>query len=74
MSARPVTPTRSQSWFPGLYVPVRHIRGIEIAPEMPRRVGVRVFKTTIHGTAAELRHLATQMLAAADRLEAPEAA
>ncbi|MEV4161446.1 hypothetical protein [Nonomuraea dietziae] len=64
---------RSQAWFPGVYVPVRHIRGIEFFPEQ-RRGGVRVAKTTIHGTAPELRALAAAILRAADRLDAPKAA
>ncbi|GII05476.1 hypothetical protein [Planobispora takensis] len=64
---------RSQAWFPGVYVPVRHIHGIEFASEQ-RRGGVRIFRTTIHGTADELRALATQMLRAAERLEKPTAA
>ncbi|MBO3744879.1 hypothetical protein J5X84_02285 [Streptosporangiaceae bacterium NEAU-GS5] len=73
MSVQQPAPVRSQSWFPGLYVPVSHIRGIEFFADQ-RRGGVRVAKTTIHGTAAELRALAAQILRAADRLEAPEAA
>jgi hypothetical protein len=61
---------RSQAWFPGRYVPVRHVQGVEVLPCAPqRRGGVQVAKTTIHGTAAELRALAVQMLAAAEAVE-----
>jgi hypothetical protein len=58
---------RSQAWFPGRYVPVRHIQGVEVLPR--RRGNVQVAKTTIHGTASELRHLAAQMLRAADLVD-----
>jgi hypothetical protein len=61
---------RSQAWFPGRYVPIRHIHGAEIF-EQPRG-GVRVDRTTLHGTAAEMRQLASQLLAAAHRLERRE--
>jgi hypothetical protein len=64
-------PRRSQAWFPGLFVPVRHMTGIEVLPA--RRVGVHVAKTTIHGNAAELRALARAMMQAADLAEAPTA-
>jgi hypothetical protein len=65
-----IRPNRSQAWFPGTYVPVRHIHGLEFMPEEPRRrAGVQVAKTMIHGTAAELRSLAFQILAAAERIE-----
>lgn len=62
------SPTRrSQSWFPGVYVPIRHIHGAEIF-EQPRG-GVRVHRTTLTGTAAEMRDLASQLLLAAYRLD-----
>jgi hypothetical protein len=67
---------RSQAWFrPGRYVPVRrmpvpNIRGVEVLPE-PRR-GVHVGRTTIHGTAGELRELAAQILRAVGVVEAAE--
>jgi hypothetical protein len=63
---RVIPAKRSQAWFPGRYIPVRHICGIEVLP-LPR-AGVQVAKTTIHGTAPELRALAVQMLRAADRV------
>jgi hypothetical protein len=58
---------RSQAWFPGKYVPVSHIHGAEIFTQP--RGGVRIDRTTIHGTAAELRDLGAQLVAAADRLD-----
>jgi hypothetical protein len=65
-------PTRSQAWFPGRYIAVRYITGLEVLREQPRRLhgGVAVSKTVIHGTARELRALAAQLLDAADRVEA----
>lgn len=64
-------PNRSQSWFPGHYVRVRDLHGIEVLPNEPRRRhgGVRLSKSTLHGTAAELRALAVQLLAAAHRVD-----
>jgi hypothetical protein len=66
----PLPANRSQAWFPGRYVPVRHIAGIEIMPRQ-RRTGVHVAKTTIHGTADELRSLAIQLLRAAEMVDGP---
>jgi hypothetical protein len=65
----PTAPRRSQAWFPGTYVPLRHYQGAEVLPEGQRRGGVQVAKTTIHGTAAELRFLAVQLLAAAEKVD-----
>ena len=67
---------RSQAWFrPGRYVPVIHmpvtnIGGVEVLRESRR--GVQVGRTTIHGTAGELRELAAQILRAAGVVEAAE--
>lgn len=58
---------RSQAWFPGRYVPIRHLHGAEILDQP--RVGVRVNRTTLTGTAAELRGLASQLMLAAYRLD-----
>lgn len=58
---------RSQAWFPGRYVPIRHIHGAEIFEEP--RGGVQVNRTTLTGTAAELRDLAGQLMLAAYRLD-----
>jgi hypothetical protein len=58
---------RAQAWFPGVYVPIRHLHGVEIF-EQPRG-GVRVNRTTLVGTAAELRELGSQLLLAAYRLD-----
>jgi len=65
------TPNRSQSWFPGRYVRLRDLHGIEVLPNEPQRRhgGVRLSKATLHGTAAELRALAAQLLAAAHRVD-----
>jgi hypothetical protein len=61
--------TRSQSWTrPGIYVAVRQFSGIEVFDA--RRRGVQIGRHTIHGTAAELRVLAAQMMRAADLAEA----
>ena len=61
--------TRSQSWTrPGIYVAVRQFSGIEVMDA--RRRGVQIGRHTIHGTAAELRALAAQMLRAAELAEA----
>ncbi|MGH3840567.1 MAG: hypothetical protein ACRDS0_03845 [Pseudonocardiaceae bacterium] len=71
MSAVPVPRRRTQAWFPGVYVPIRHIHGVEIF-EQPRG-GVCVNRNTLHGTAAELRQLGSQLLLAAHRLERRDA-
>ena len=70
VTTAPVPRRRSQAWFPGVYVPIRHIHGAEIF-EQPRG-GVRVDRTTIHGTAHELRQLASQLLLAAHRMDRRE--
>ena len=69
--AVPVAPNRSQAWFPGRYVRLRDLHGVEVLPALPRRRhgGVRLSKTTLHGTAAELRALAVQLLDAAERVD-----
>jgi hypothetical protein len=61
--------SRSQSWFPGRYVPVRGIHGIEVFSQRRAGVHLGVSKTTIHGTAAELRALAAQMWRAAEEVD-----
>lgn len=59
---------QSRAWFPGRYVPIRMLQGLEVFP--PQRRGcVQVSRTTLHGTASELRVLAWQMLQAAAVLE-----
>jgi len=60
-------PNRTQVWFqPGRYVPVEHVRGIEVLPPASRhRGGVRVDRTTIHGTPSALLELAAQLIRAA---------
>jgi len=64
------TASRSQAWFPGRYVRFRHLNGVEVLPKQRcRHGGVQVSKTTIHGTATELRALAVQLLAAAERVD-----
>lgn len=75
-SSRPaVRGNRSQAWFrPGRYVPVihmpvRNIGGIEVLADSRR--GVQVGRTTIHGTAGELRELAAQLLRASAATELP---
>jgi hypothetical protein len=63
---------RSQSWFrPGVWVPVSNVRGLEVLSGS--RGGVQVGRTVIHGTPAELRGLAAQLLRAATRVERREA-
>jgi hypothetical protein len=68
------TAKRSQAWFrPGRYVPVSYVHGLEVLAEA--RGGVRLGDGTLHGTAAELRGLAAQMLRAADVIDShPQAA
>ena len=67
------TPKRSQAWFrPGRYVPVSYMHGIEVLSHP--RGGVRLGDGTIHGTAAELRALAVQLLRAANAVDPPRAA
>jgi hypothetical protein len=64
-----VHPSRSQAWFPGhRYVPVRLIAGVEVFPR--RRGRVRVGTTTIHGSTAQLRALAAEIVRAADEADA----
>ena len=66
------TPRRSQAWFrPGRYVPVSYMHGIEVLSHP--RGGVRLGDGTIHGTAAELRALAVQLLCAANAVDPPRA-
>ena len=61
-------PRRSQAWFrPGRYVPVSYVHGLEVLADS--RGGVRLGEGTLHGTAAELRGLAVQMLRAAAAVE-----
>lgn len=67
-----LSPNRSQAWFPGRYLPVRHLNGIEVLPDVGRRAEVQIVKNTIHGTAAQLRSLAMQLLAAAVAVERVE--
>ncbi|KWX02747.1 hypothetical protein C3Y87_03910 [Carbonactinospora thermoautotrophica] len=68
-----VRSNRSQAWFrpgryvPVVYMPVSNIRGVEVLSQS--RGGVQISKTTIHGTAAELRALAVQILRAAEAIE-----
>ena len=62
------TPRRSQAWFrPGRYVPVSYVHGLEVLADS--RGGVRLGEGTLHGTAAELRGLAAQLLRAAEAVE-----
>ena len=62
------TPRRSQAWFrPGWYVPVSCVHGLEVLADS--RGGVRLGDGTLHGTAAELRTLAVQLIRAAAALE-----
>src|SRR4051794_5442887 len=63
--------SRSQSWFPGRFVRVQHITGLEVLPEekRSRHGGAVVGKNVVHGTARELRALAVQLLAAAERVD-----
>jgi len=63
----PLARRRSQAWFPGRYVPIRHIHGAEIFKQP--RGGVCVNGHTLHGTAAEMRDLGSQLLLAAYRLD-----
>lgn len=77
-SLNPVQGKRSQAWFrPGRYVPVvrmpvSNICGVEVLAESRR--GVQVGRTTIHGTAGELRELAAQILRAAVSIEVASSA
>jgi hypothetical protein len=66
-------PRRSQAWFrPGRYVPVSYVHGLEVLSDP--RGGVRLGDGTLHGTAAELRGLAVQLLRAANAVDRPTAA
>jgi len=63
---------RSQAWFPGRYIPVHLIQGVEVFDQ--RRGRVRIGTTTIHGTTGQLRALAAEIMRAvdeADRLSPP---
>jgi hypothetical protein len=51
-------------------MPVSNVLGIEVLAESRR--GVQVGRTTIHGTAGELRELAAQILRAVGVVEATE--
>ncbi|MGH3341842.1 MAG: hypothetical protein ACRDPK_02975 [Carbonactinosporaceae bacterium] len=56
-------------------MPIRNLYGIEVLPRFPRRRGgVQVARTVIHGTAPELRALAAELVAAADRVDGKQAA
>jgi hypothetical protein len=64
---------RSQAWFrPGRYLPVSYVHGVEVLAHP--RGGVRLSEGTLHGTAAELRALAVQLLRAANAVDRPTAA
>lgn len=57
---------RSGSWFQKgcRYFALRQLTGIEVLPPQ-HRATVQVARTTLHGSPAELRHLARQLMRAA---------
>ncbi|MBS2538805.1 hypothetical protein KGQ20_39270 [Catenulispora sp. NF23] len=60
--------TRSRAWFPGRMFALTNLTGVEVFD--PRRIGqVHISKTTLHGTPAQLRHVAQQLLNAAQLAE-----
>jgi hypothetical protein len=53
----------SRAWFPGTYVPVARIEGVEVLPARSRRIEAAVSKGTIlHGTRAQLLAAAQALL------------
>lgn len=60
--------TRSRAWFPGRLVALTSLTGIEVI-DTRQRAAIQVSKTTIHGTPAQLRHFARQIMAAAELAE-----
>ena len=53
---------------PGLYIPVEHVAGIEVLSSV-HRIGVRVDRTTIRGTAPALFMLGLRIIRAAVRVD-----
>ena len=61
-------PTQSRSWFPGRFFALTNLTGVEVF-DSRRRTAIQVSKTTLHGTPAQLRHFASQLMAAAELAE-----
>jgi hypothetical protein len=55
----------TRAWFPGVYVPVANLTGVEILPARSLRVEAAVSKGTVfHGTRAQVLAAARALLAA----------
>ena len=67
----------ARAWFPGVYVPVTNLAGVEVLPGRSRRVMATVTNGTVfHGTRSQVLAAARAMLAAvaeADQVAAQSA-
>ena len=64
----------SRAWFPGTYVPVARIQGVEVLPARSRRIEAAVSKGTVfHGTRAQLIAAAQALLNAVAVADAADA-
>ena len=55
----------ARAWFPGVYVPVTNLTGVEVLPARSRRVVATVTNGTVfHGTRAQILAAARALLAA----------
>lgn len=64
----------SRAWFPGTYVPVARIEGVEVLPARSRRIEAAVSKGTVfHGTRAQLIAAAKALLNAVAEADAADA-
>ena len=61
--------TRSRSWFQGRYFALANLTGAEVH-DSRTNCSVQVSKTTLHGTPAQMRQVARQLMRAADLAEA----
>ena len=64
----------TRAWFPGTYVPVARIEGVEILPSRSFRVEAAVSKGTVfHGTRAQILAAAQALLNAVAVADAADA-
>ena len=64
----------SRAWFPGTYIPVAQIRGVEVLSARSHRVEAAVSKGTVfHGTRAQIIAAANALLRAVAEADAVEA-
>ena len=71
-----MTVQTSRAWFPGTYVPVSRIEGVEVlSPARHQRVEAAVSKSTVfHGTPGQLLSAAASLLRAVGEVDPTTAA